>query len=479
MEPWGEMPTVLEAAEFVRDGRRSAAGLLDLCISRIEERNPLLNAFVHLDLEPAREAAEAVDLAVARGDAELLGPLAGVPFGVKDLEDCAGMPTTRGSRWFAGGPAAAADDIHVARLRAAGAIPVGKTASPEFGAWAYTASPALGVTRNPWDPSRTPGGSSGGSSAAVGSGMVPFCTASDGGGSIRTPAAFTGLVGLKPSYGRIPTLGVTWLAQNAVVGSLTTTVSDTALLLDLMAGPDPRDRTCLPAPNGSYLDVLDTLDLTGVRVAFSVDLGFSVVEPEVAVLVERAARVLVAACGATLVDRPVQLQDYIRTYAHIEGVDMFVGIPEDLWRNHLDLLDPRVAPGWASAQGATLPKLARVEEERRALVRQMAELFEEVDLLVTPMTCMTAFAAEGPMPTEVAGQAGHGGMAVIHGMLANLANLPAVSVPAGVASDGLPVGMQVIGPRHREDLVLAAAHRYEEVHPWSRHAPRVVGGQDQ
>ena len=156
------------------------------------------------------------------------------------------MPTTKGSRWFADQPPKTADSLHVGRLRAAGAIPIGKTAAPEFGAWAYTASPLLGVTRNPWDPAVTPGGSSGGSTAAVSVGMVPFGTASDGGGSIRTPAAFTGLVGLRPSYGRIPTFGDTHLAQNAVVGSVTTTVADTALLLDVMAGPDARDRTCLP-----------------------------------------------------------------------------------------------------------------------------------------------------------------------------------------------------------------------------------------
>ena len=151
------------------------------------------------------------------------------------------MPTTRGSRWFAGRPPVERDAIHVARLRAAGAIPIGKTAAPEFGTWAYTASPALGVTRNPWDPARTPGGSSGGSSAAVSAGMVPFCTASDGAGR-SAPRPLHRLVGLKCYYGRIPTFDVTYLAQNAVVGSLTTTVADTALL-DVMAGPDERDRT--------------------------------------------------------------------------------------------------------------------------------------------------------------------------------------------------------------------------------------------
>src|SRR5690242_12185095 len=212
--------------------------------------------------DSARAAAAEVDAKVAAGRLDELGPLAGVPFGVKDLEDCAGMPTTQGSRWFADDPVKTTDSIHVGRLRAAGAIPVGKTATPEFGEWGYTASPLLGVTRNPWDHARTPGGSSGGSAAAVAAGMVPFCTASDGGGSIRTPASFTGLVGLKCTYGRIPTFGSTHLAQNAVNGCLATTVADTARLLDVMAGPDPRDRTCLPAPNGSYVDALTTVELS-------------------------------------------------------------------------------------------------------------------------------------------------------------------------------------------------------------------------
>jgi aspartyl-tRNA(Asn)/glutamyl-tRNA(Gln) amidotransferase subunit A len=435
----------------------------------VEDHNPSLNAFVHLDADLALSEARAVDAAVRHGDA--LGPLAGVPFGVKDLEDCAGMPTTKGSRWFADQPPKTTDSLHVGRLRAAGAIPIGKTAAPEFGAWAYTASPLLGVTRNPWDPSRTPGGSSGGSSAAVSAGMVPFGTASDGGGSIRTPAAFTGLVGLRPGYGRIPTFGDTHLAQNAVVGSVTTTVADTALLLDVMAGPDPRDRTCLPAPPVQYLDALEQVDLSSLRVAWSADLGFAVVDPEVASLCEQAARALVAATGSTLVDTAVQLDDYTLTYAFIEGVDKFVGIDPDLWEHRLDELDPLVAPGWRYLSQKSLPWQATVEEERRRLVHQIAAIYDDVDLLLTPMASIPAFAAEGPMPTEVAGQEVHGGMSVVLGFLASLVNLPALSVPAGLTQAGLPVGLQIVGPRHREDLVLAAAARYEHAHPWSRHCP--------
>lgn len=477
MAPMGEstaaptMPTVLDAAAAIRRGDLGAAELVTACLSAIDERDGDLNAFVHLDPEGALVRARAVDDLVAAGRAEELGPLAGVPFGVKDLEDCAGMPTTKGSHWYAGRGPAGRDSIHVARLRAAGAVPVGKTATPEFGTFAYTASPLLGVTRNPWDPTRTPGGSSGGSSSAVSSGMVPFCTASDGGGSIRTPASFTGLPGLKPTYGRVPTAGSTHLAQNAVIFSLSSTIADTALLLDVLAGPDARDRTALPPPGLRYADAIDQCDLSGLRVAWSADLGFAVVDPGVAALCEEAARAFVAAVGATLVDRPVALEDYIVLYNRIEGVDQFVGVDPDLWQHRLDELDPRVASGWERTPSVTLPKLAKVEGHRRRVVGQMADVFADVDLLLTPMSARPPFAAEGPMPTEINGVPGHGGMAVIHGMLANLVNLPAMSLPAGLTVEGLPVGLQVIGPRYREDLLLAAAARYEQARPWPRLCP--------
>ena len=465
-----DTPTVADAAHRIRNGEESATSLVQWSLDSVDA-NAELNAFVYIDAEGALSAAAAVDEAVAAGRGEELGPLAGVPFGVKDLEDCADMPTTRGSRWFADSAPKNVDSIHVARLRAAGAIPVGKTATPEFGAWAYTASPLLGVTRNPWDVRRTPGGSSGGSSAAVSAGMVPFCTASDGGGSIRTPAAFTGLVGLRATYGRIPTFGDTHLAQNAVVGCLTTTVADTALLLDVMAGPDSRDRTCLPPPTGCYLEALARLDLSGLRMAWSKDLGFAVIDDEVATTCEQAARRFALATGGVIVERPVILGDYTLTYAFIEGVDRFVGIDRTLWETRLGELDPLCAPAWEHLSRRTLPQAASVESARRKLVVDVAALFDDVDLLLTPMASMAPFAAEGPMPTTIDGVDVHAGMSVVLSFLASLVNLPAISVPGGLTSGGLPVGLQVIGPRFREDLVLAAAARYESAYPWPRHCP--------
>jgi aspartyl-tRNA(Asn)/glutamyl-tRNA(Gln) amidotransferase subunit A len=463
-----EMPTVSDAAALVRSGELSAEELTTTCLDQITSDNEALNAFVYVDKERAIAAAREVDRTIRDGRTNELGPLAGVPFGVKDLEDCAGMPTTRGSRWYANGPLKSSDSIHVDRLRRAGAIALGKTATPEFGAWAYTASPLLGVTRNPWDESRTPGGSSGGSAAAVSSGMVPFATASDGGGSIRTPASFTGLVGLKCTYGRIPTFGDTHLAQNSVVGSLTTTVLDTAILLDVMAGPDNRDRTSLPAPSTSYVAAIDSADLSAIRVTWSGTFGFAVVDPRVEALCRDAAKYLASSIGATLVERPINLEDFTRTYVAIEAVDKFVGVDRDLWEDHLDDLDPRSAPGWESLRERTLPWAAHVEENRRRLVLEMAAIFNDVDFIVTPMSSMPPFSAAGPMPTEIDGVTVHGGMSVVLAMLANLANLPAISVPAGLV-EGLPVGLQVIGPRFREDLLIACAARYEQHHPWPRH----------
>ena len=466
-----EMPSVVDAARAIRGGTMSAVDLTNECLAAIERQNEALNAFVYLDADQALESAAIVDETVRAGRLDALGPLAGVPFGVKDLEDCAGMPTTKGSRWYADSPAKDTDSIHVGRLRRAGAIPIGKTATPEFGAWAYTSSPLLGVTRNPWDVRCTPGGSSGGTSAAVASAMVPFGTASDGGGSIRTPASFTGLVGLKCTYGRIPTFGDTHLAQNAVVGALTTTVADTALLLDVMCGPDPRDRTCLPAPTRRYVEVNGDLDLSGLRVAWSADLGFAEVDHEVERLCAAAAIDFVTALGTEIVDASIVLDDYVRTYVSIEGVDRFVGVDPDLWRSRTSELDPLSADGWGQLATRTLPWAASVEANRRALVRQVAAIFEDVDLIVTPMSCVPAFAAEGPMPTRINGVDVHAGMSVVLAMLANLVNLPAISVPAGVTSAGLPVGLQVIAPRFAEDVLIAGAALFERQRPWQRHCP--------
>jgi len=459
---------VITAAALVRTGDASARELVQASLTLIAERDAPLNTFVHVDAEGALRAADRVDAARRAGDT--LGPLAGVPFGVKDLEDCAGMPTTRGSRWYAGGPAATRDDIHVARFRAAGAIPLGKTATPEFGAWGYTASPLLGVTRNPWNHARTPGGSSGGTAAAVAAGIIPFGTASDGGGSIRGPGSSCGLPGLKPTYGRIPTFGVTRHAQNAVNFALATTVADTALLFDVAVGPDNRDRTSLPHPGISYSNSIEQLDVRGLRATWSADLGFVVVDPEVEAITSGAAASLMGAAGLTSSGVDVQLDDYIRVYAFMEAADQFVNVPDD-WEDRLDELDPLVVGGWRRTRTVTLPSFARVERDRRALELHVAEMFEHTDVLLTPTNACAPFAAEGPMPTEIGGRPCHAGHAALLTMFANVMNLPSITLPAGVTSEGMPIGLMVTAPRHREDICLRLARIWEQHAPWPRHAP--------
>lgn len=462
-----------EAAQLVRSGERSARETLEQALAAVAQRNTALNAFVHIDEAVAAAAADAVDLAVREGRDP--GPLAGVPFAVKDLDDCAGMPTGRGSLWYSGGAAAAEDSIHVGRLRRAGAVPLGKTAVPEFGSLAHTSNRVTGVTRNPWQLACTPGGSSGGSAAAVAAGMVPFATASDGAGSTRTPASFCGLVGHKPSFGRIPDLRGTRYAQNAAAGCLATTVTDSALLLDVMAGPSGRDRTSLPPAPASYREVIETLDVRGLRVAWSLDLGFATVDPEVGSITWSAAAALIGAAGLELVDVPVWLPDVNEVCLELESVDRWAGPLDGLWPERADDLTPRVRHKYESTQDQRVRDFAQIMARRAEIENTMAELFGQIDVLLTPMVAIPAFAAQGPAPTNVRGVEGGFLAAVPFAAFANLWGAPAASVPAGLTAGGLPVGLHIAGRHHDDATVLRLARILELTRPWPRHAPFASG----
>ena len=463
------MRTVIETAEAVRRGELSAVAVLAESLAAIGRHNDELNAFIHLDVDQAHRDAQQIDERVAAGEDP--GPLAGVPFGVKDLDDCAGMPTGRGSLWYSGGPPLTSDSIHVRRLRNAGAVAVGKTAVPEFGFWAYTNNRVTGTTRNPWDLTRTPGGSSGGSAAAVSAGLVPFATSSDGGGSTRTPAGFCGLVGHKPSFGRIPDLRGSRYAQTAAAGALATTVADAARLLDVMAGPHIQDRTSLPPAGVVYEQQIERLDTSGLKVGWSVDLGFAIVDPQVAAVTHAAALALISAANLTLVDINVCFDDLIPIWAQLESVDRWVGLPPGLWPDRGDDLDPGVRPAFERTSKMTVVQYATAMTRRREIEMELAALFEQIDVLLTPTSAITAFAAEGPMPTEINGQKAPPAGAVPFAMMANLWGTPAASVPAGVSTEGLPIGLHIIGNRHADDVVLRLAHVLEQSRPWPRHAP--------
>lgn len=465
------MPSVVDAASAVRSGQMSSSELVEECLARIERHNGTLNAFVHVDADGARRAAEAVDSLVASGDVDRLGPLAGVPFGVKDLEDCAGMPTSHGSLLYKGGPPAPADSEHVARLRAAGAIPIGKTAAPEFGTLQYTFTKAWGATRNPWNPQQTPGGSSGGTAAAVAAGLVPFGTASDGGGSTRIPAGFSGLVGLKPSHGRIPHPDVD-PSETACYGTLTTTVADSARHLDVTAGPHDTDRLSLPPPPVRYEASVETLDVSELRVGWSSTLGFAPVDPEVAEIARGAAQEAASAGGVELADVDVRLTDPVATWLSAGAMSLWLAIEEsEHWPDRAEDLTPFVRTSLEATADRPLRTLARGYRRRLQLQADMSAVFAEVDVLMTPTTAVTAFAAEGPPPSVIDGVEVNAAMSVPFTMLANLCWNPAVSVPAGLSSAGLPVGLQVIGRRHHDQVPLRFARLLELERPWPRHAP--------
>jgi aspartyl-tRNA(Asn)/glutamyl-tRNA(Gln) amidotransferase subunit A len=470
-----EMPSAADAATAIRNGTYTSSELVERCVAELAAHNDELNAFVHMDFDAARRRAAEIDEVVARGDDP--GPFGGVPIGVKDLEDCAGMPTSHGSLLFKGGAPASTDSIHLGRLRRAGVVPLGKTAPPEFGTLQYTRSKAWGTTRNPWNLERTPGGSSGGSAAAVAAGMVPMATASDGGGSTRIPASFSGLVGMKPSFGRIPD-PMADPVQTAVYGVEVTTVADAARHLDVVSGPDDRDRLSLPATDVCYEDVIESLDVGGLRIGFSPDLGYAVVDPEVLDLVHGAAGVVAAAARRPLIDYEVHLDSPVRAWLSNDVVGLWLHLEKDDYPARHDDFTPYVQQTLAGTYERPLPTLVKPLKRRVELEAGVAAIFADVDVLLTPTTAVPAFAAEGPPPMTIAGQdmverfgSAAGAMNVPFTMVANLCWNPACSVPAGLTADGLPVGLQIMGRRHTDEVVLRLARLFEQAQPWPRHAP--------
>jgi aspartyl-tRNA(Asn)/glutamyl-tRNA(Gln) amidotransferase subunit A len=462
--------TAIEIAESVRRGEWRAVEVLDEVLEGIAAGNERLGAFVHVDEGLARAAAEAVDAAVAAGRDP--GPFAGVPIGVKDLEDCAGMPTTHGSLLYAERGPVEEDSVHVARLRAAGAVPVGKTAAPEFGTLNFTKTKVFGVARNPWDPDRTPGGSSGGSAAAVAAGLVPAATASDGGGSTRIPASFCGLVGFKPSYGRIPHPSASG-SETSVLGLLTTTVADSARHLDVTAGPDDRDRFSLPAPGVTYESVIESLPVAGLRARWTHDMGFAPCDPEVRSIAGQAAKALAEAAGLVLDEEPVVLTDPVRTWLSSGSLDLWFDLEDGMWPGVAGDLTRYSRSVLEQTQDQPAPRIAAAIRRRERLVADVADLFGAVDVVLSPTTAVPAFAAGGPPPDTIAGEPARplGASATPYTMLANLCWNPAVSVPAGTTSEGLPVGLQVMARRHADEVPLRLARIWEQTRPWRRHAP--------
>ena len=457
---------VVELARRVRSGEMSARDVVSASLERIEATNPALLAFVAVDAERALEQAGAVDQIVATGGDP--GPLAGVPVGVKDNEDAAGYRTTAGSLLLASGPQAVHDSVLVARLRAAGAVVVGKTNLPEFAWTAHTSNALFGTTHNPWAPDHSAGGSSGGSAAAVAAGMVPLATGSDGGGSIRIPSSCCALSGMKPSPGRVPAGGqgtAGWLGLSSK-GVLGRTVEDVVVALDTVVGPEPTDLRALPRPESSWRDAL-VEPRVPARVAWSPALGYTDVDRSVLEVARRVVNVL-EDLGADVVE--------VDTVFEEDPLDDWLTIVSTCLLRTLEPHESRwdvVTPVLVSLaeHGRTLPALSLV----RALDRchqmnlELVELFRDVRLLVTPTTA-------GPPPPNALG-----GKGVVNGVVDpnwvrltypfNMTRSPAATVCAGLDDNGLPVGVHLIGPQHADLVVLRSAAALEQAIGFTATAP--------
>ncbi len=419
------------------------------------------NAICHLDSERALAAA---------ADADTSKPFGGVPFAVKELEMVEGWPFAYGSKLLEG-TLGTHTMVHVERLRdLGGAIPVAQTTSSELGLVAYTSTKVHGTTTNPWDTTRTPGGSSGGTAAAVSGGLVPIGTGTDGGGSIRIPAAYTGLVGFKTSFRRIPFAPQAQVEPlTSTVGCLSRSVRDTARWLDVANGAHPRDPFSLPRVEG-FEAGLGTHDLAGLRVAVLPSFGGAVVHPDVQAVVEHAARQLIAAARMTRVDVDVVLPDMGPAWVGPALPIMWAGMGA-FWPDIRELVTDEVATAMDLAQGYDIATAAAIDPVRKLLNEAMADLFDQVDLVLCATNPDDPYPAQGPSPSQVGGvevDAFNTGRLT---MAMNITGVPAVSVPAGLSPRGLPVGLQVVGQRHTDHLLLSVAALLEQIRPWPLVAP--------
>ena len=447
-------------AEAVRRRDISARELLELHLARIAERNPELNAIVSLDVDRAREGAAAADDHLARGYP--VGPLHGLPFAVKDTHAAAGWRTTYGSPLFAD-HVPDHDDLIVERIRRAGAVLIGKTNVPEFAAGSHTFNTIFGTTRNPVDPSRSAGGSSGGAAAALAAGIVPLADGSDTGGSLRNPASFCGVVGLRPSLGRVPT----WPTSNqwetlTVGGPMARNVGDLALLLSVMAGPDPRVQVALGDPGEAFAPALSG-SLDGLRIGYSVDLGGSfVVDDRVAAVLESAGRLMVEA-GARVFDEHPDLSVADDTFRTLRAWH-FQATYGDLLRRNPDAFKQSLADNIRAGEHLTGADVARAYASRTALVEVMRRFFTRYDLLMLPVSQVPPFPADQEYPTEINGQRMESYLDWMRSAyFITVTGCPAISVPAGTTPEGLPVGVQLVAPHGHDRRLLEIAAAFEAV----------------
>jgi aspartyl-tRNA(Asn)/glutamyl-tRNA(Gln) amidotransferase subunit A len=454
-----------ELAGLIRTKRLSPVELMQATLARAQTLNPRLNAICTPTYDAALDAARAAESAVVRG--EPLGPLHGVPTTIKDLAFTRGVRTMGGSNLFRE-RVPEFDHVHVERLRTAGAISIGKTTVPELGWKGNGDSPVTGITHNPWKHGMNSGGSSAGAAVCAAAGIGPIHQGSDGAGSIRMPAAFCGVFGLKPSFGRVPYHPVPNNGLISHVGPITRTVGDAALMLQAMAGPDDRDVASLEGVPEDYLARLDE-GIAGLKVAYSSDLGYLKVDAEVAEPVRRAALAFSGlGCNVEEVNPgwgdPTAME-------HCHFASNYAGMLGHLLDEWGDRMDPGLVALTRHGLTYSAADYCRAQGERLAYYDKVYTFFQRYDLLLTPSLSVAAFPAERLIPAHWEQHPWDWLRWAGFSYPFNMTWLPAATCPCGFTPGGLPVGIQIVGRRFRDLQVLQAARAFEQARPWAQVRP--------
>jgi Asp-tRNA(Asn)/Glu-tRNA(Gln) amidotransferase A subunit family amidase len=458
--------TALDLARMIREKEISPVELVEDTLTRQEVLEPILNCFVTRTPEVALEAAKRAEQAVLNGDD--LGSLHGLPISVKDLISMADVPWTFGSKPFAEN-IGSVDAPSVARARAAGAAIIGKTTTSEFGCKGTGDSSLTGITRNPWNLDKTPGGSSAGAGASVAAGLTPFALGTDGGGSVRIPSSLCGLFGIKAQFARVPLFPVPATPTLAHVGPLARTVRDAALLLGAISGHDRRDPFAVAAPVPDYLGACDQ-SIKGMRIAWSPTFGYARSDPEIVQICETAARSFEQmGCTVELVDAPIGAEPLdIWTAEFYGGVGTKL---KDILNDSSDQLDPAVVTLLSGALNNSIEDYFKLLFARYAFRETVREFFENYDLLLSPVLPVAAFDVGLNVPP---GWEDRNAVSwVYYTYPFNATGQPAASIPAGFTKSGLPVGLQMVGRINSEVDIFRAAAAFEEAHPWADKKPQL------
>jgi aspartyl-tRNA(Asn)/glutamyl-tRNA(Gln) amidotransferase subunit A len=462
--------SAVELAQNIRNKKVSSLEATENFFQRIDQLDSQLHSYLTLCRDQALADARAADAAVQEGTK--LGPLHGVPISIKDLETTKGVVTTMGSAIFKD-RVPDMDSIVVERIKAAGAIILGKTNTPEFGQSGTTENKLGEPCRNPWNTDRTPGGSSGGAAAALAAGLCTLSMGTDGGGSVRIPASFTGLFGIKPTQGRVPRFGgygrpsANHFSQS---GPITRTVADSALLLQVIAGPDTRDITSIRETAPDFSANLSS-GVSGMRLAWSSDLGYAAVDPEVVDITKQAAMKFIG-LGANIDDAKLKLEDPFETFWNIFSTAAYTSYGHLLEEHRNDLSDIGLM-SIEHGQQTTGADMSRAIYEVDRLGRRMEEFFDNFDLLLTPTMAVPAFPID-QRPSVIGGKT----VDPFWGFLPftypiNISGQTAASIPCGYSSDGMPIGLHIIGPKGSEAKVLQACAAFEAANPWAGDRPGV------